>query len=154
MTDHKGNAHVQHEYERMITADIEDVWRALTDPDEEQQSYYDNVVESSWMPGEPVRYLDEDGTSMIEGVVVDVDAPHRLVHTFAYTAAASPDAAGDAPSRVIWTMEPDDEGTRVMLVHDGFESRNATWRAVEDGWDGILDGLVQLFDPESGGPTA
>ena len=34
----------------------------------------------------------------------------------------------------------------VTLVHDGFDSRNATWRAVEDGWEQILDGLVQLFE--------
>ncbi len=137
---------LRHAYERLVTADIEDVWRALTDPDDVQQSYYENVVESSWMPGEPVRYLDGDGTPMIEGTVVDVDAPHRLVHTFAYTAHAEETASGDAPSTVTWSLEPGDDGTHVTLVHDGFGSRNATWRTVEEGWDLILDGLVDLFD--------
>lgn len=137
---------IRHVYDRMVAAEIEDVWRALTDPDEVQQFYYDNVVESTWMPGEPVRYLNADGQVMIEGTVVDVDAPHRLVHTFSFTKHAQADAAGDAPSRVTWTMEPGDEGTRVSLVHDGFDSQNATWRAVEDGWDQILDGLAELFD--------
>ena len=137
--------HVQHVYDRMVAADIEDVWRALTDPDEVQQCHYENVVESSWMPGEPVRYLDQDGRVMSNGVVVDVDAPHRLVHTFSLTPDSSVDAAGDVPSRVTWTMEPGDEGTRVMLVHD-FDSKNETWRLVEDNWDQVLDGLVGLFD--------
>jgi uncharacterized protein YndB with AHSA1/START domain len=46
-------------------------------------------------------------------------------------------------------MEPDDDGTRVTLVHDEFGSRNATWRSAEDGWEQLLDGLAQLFeDPE------
>lgn len=137
---------LQHSYERLLPAEIEDVWRALTDPDDVQQYYYENVVESTWMPGEPVRYLDADGAVMITGTVVEVDEPHRLVHTFAFTSHAQADAAGDAESRVTWTMEPSDEGTRVSLVHDRFDSENATWRAVEDGWDQILDGLVELFD--------
>jgi uncharacterized protein YndB with AHSA1/START domain len=139
---------LQHAYERFVPADIEDVWRALTDPDDVQQYYYEQVVESSWMPGEPVRYLDPEGVPMIEGSVLDVDAPHRLVHTFAFTSAAQADAADDAPSRVTWSMEPGDDGTHVSLVHDGFAGETATWRAVEEGWEQILDGLVDLFDQD------
>lgn len=141
-------AQLQHSYERVVAADIEDVWRALTEPDEVQQNSYEHVVESSWMPGEAVRYLDGDGTVVIEGTVVDVDAPHRLVHTFAFTADGSADAAGDPPSLVTWTMEPGDDGTRVSLVHDGFEGPTATWRQAEDSWDQVLDGLVELFDED------
>ncbi len=137
---------LHHTYERLVAADIEDVWRALTDPDEVQQYYYENAVESSWMPGEPVRYRNGDGAVTIEGAVVDVDAPHRLVHTFAFTAVGMAGAANDESSRVTWTMEPDDEGTRVTLVHDGFTGETVTYRAVEDGWEQILDGLAELFD--------
>jgi uncharacterized protein YndB with AHSA1/START domain len=140
---------LQHVHERQVAADIEDVWRALTDPDDVQRCHYDNVVESSWMPGEPVRYVDGDGAVTIEGTVVDVDEPHRLVHTFAFTAASTvAGAADDPPSRVTWTMEPGDDGTQVVLVHDGFESATATFRAVEDSWEQVLDGLVGLFDAE------
>lgn len=140
---------VIHTYDRVVQADIEDVWRALTDPDEAQQSHYDHVVESRWMPGEPVRYLDDEQRPLVEGTVLDVDPPHRLVHTFAYTAAGCAEAAGDPPSQVTWTMEPDDDGTRVTLVHDGFESRTATWRSADDSWEQMLDGLVQLFDADA-----
>lgn len=141
--------HHRHEYERLVTAEIEDVWRALTDPDDEQQHAYGHVVESSWMPGEPVRYLDTDGTEMIVGSVVDVDPPHRLVHTFAYTAAADPATVGDDETRVTWALESSDEGTTISIVHDGFTSQNATWRAVDDSWDQILDVVVDMFDAPS-----
>ena len=132
-------------YVRLVAADIEDVWRALTDPDEVQQ-YADNVVESTWMPGEPLRYRDGDDVVVIEGTVIDVDAPHRLVHTFAYTAHADAAARGEAPTTVTWSLEPGDEGTHVSIVHDGFVERSATWRNVEDSWEQLLDGLVDLFD--------
>jgi uncharacterized protein YndB with AHSA1/START domain len=139
---------LRHTWEREVAGEIEDVWRALTDPDEVQQYHEDAAVESSWMPGEPVRFLDEDGEVVVEGVVVDVDAPHRLVHTFAYSGAApvDPAAAEDPPSRVTWTLEPGDEGTHVSLLHDGFEAATPTYRAVEDRWEQVLDGLVDLFE--------
>lgn len=136
---------LQHTFERLVHGEIEDVWRAVTDPDEDAPSYDETVVESSWMPGEPVRFVDPDGAVAVEGTVVDVDAPHRLVHTFAITAASSSDAGGDSPSRVTWQLEPSDDGTLVTLVHDEFTGQTATWRAVEDGWDQVLDGLVERF---------
>lgn len=138
--------HLRHEFERLVTADIEDVWRAMTDPDDEQQHAYELAVDSTWMPGEPVRYLDADGTEMIVGSVIDVDPPHRLVHTFAYTAAADPATVGDRESRVTWALEPSDEGTTISIVHDGFDSQNASWRGAEDSWDQILDVVVDMFD--------
>lgn len=139
---------LRHDLDRLVTADIEDVWRVLTDPDEFQHYYDATGVESSWMPGEPVRFLDEDGEVVIEGTVVDVDAPHRLVHTFAFTERGDAAASGDAPTTVTWSLEPGDDGTHVALVHDGFTARTATWRSVEDGWEQVLDGLVDLFDDE------
>ncbi|MCW2928354.1 MAG: arsR [Thermoleophilia bacterium] len=144
MADTATNA--RHAYDRTIQADVEDVWRAITDPDEALQFHFDSIVDSSWMPGEPVRYLDEDGEVVVDGVIVDIDAPHRLVHTFAFADGSPAKASGDAPSQVTWTLEPEDEGTRLTLVHDGFSSQNATWRTVEDGWEDILDSLVVRFD--------
>ena len=137
--------HLQHSQERLVAADIEDVWRAITDPDDEQQGWYETAVDSTWMPGESVRWLDDDEAVVIEGQVIDVDAPHRLVHTFAYTKHGLAGAGDDAPTRVTWALEPGDEGTLVSLVHDGFDSESATFRAVEDGWDQLLDALVELF---------
>lgn len=132
--------HLHHTFDRLVHGEIEDVWRAVTDPDDGQHAYDETTVESSWMPGEAVRFLDDDGNVVVAGTVVDVDAPHRLVHTFALAAAAD-----DAPSRVTWQLEPGDDGTFVTLVHDEFAGETATWRAVEDGWDQVLDGLVERF---------
>jgi uncharacterized protein YndB with AHSA1/START domain len=143
-------SHAGLSYERMIGSDIDVVWRALTAPDDRQQGYHEQLPESTWMPGEPLRFVDSDGTATIEGTIVDVDAPHRLVHTFSYTAAGNASAAAsDAPSQVTWNFESDDDGTRVTLQHDGLDAQSATWRSAEDGWEQLLDGLTELFEPVS-----
>ena len=43
-------------------------------------------------------------------------------------------------------IEAQTEPVHVALVHDGFTERSATWRSVEDSWEQLLDGLVDLFD--------
>jgi uncharacterized protein YndB with AHSA1/START domain len=138
------------EYERVVEAPVEDVWRALTDTDEVERYFFDAGVECSWMPGSPVTWLGADGEPVIRGEVLDIDEPNRLVHTFAFTAAsdAGAAAAADAPTTVTWLLETEDEGTRLSLVHDGFAGETTTWRSVEDGWEQVLDGLVLLFQDE------
>ena len=150
MSDHRATAAaLRIEHERTVPAGIEDVWRALTDSDEVEQYYYEHTVECSWMPGAPLSYNGEGGVPMIVGEVLEVDEPGRLVHSFSFTKAADPAAAGDAPTRVTWQLEgDDDEGTRILLLHDGFTKETATWRSVEDGWETVLDGLVLLFQDE------
>ncbi|MCW2955996.1 MAG: transcriptional regulator, ArsR family [Thermoleophilia bacterium] len=135
---------IAHRMERTVEAGIEDVWRALTDSDETRCHFFDSGLESSLMPGATLRYVDDDGTVMVDGSVTEVDEPHRLVHSFALTAAADAAGAEDAPTRVTWALEPGDDGTHVLLVHDGFVGRTATWRYVEDAWEQILDGLADL----------
>ncbi|MCW2962269.1 MAG: transcriptional regulator, ArsR family [Thermoleophilia bacterium] len=135
---------ISHRHERTIQAPIEDVWRTLTDSDDVRCHFYDSGMDSSLMPGAALRYVTEDGVVTVEGVVEEVDEPHRLVHSFAVTAEGDAAAASDAPSRVTWALEPSDEGTHVLLVHDGFAGRTATWRYVEDAWEQILDGLSEL----------
>lgn len=136
------------EYERLLPAVVEDVWRAITDTDEVERYYFDNSVECSWMPGAALTYRSPEGETMITGEVLEIDEPNRLVHTFAFTAAAEPGAEDDAPSTVTWQLEAEDEGTRLTLVHDGFEGETDTWRSVEDGWEHVLDGLALLFDED------
>jgi len=136
------------EFERTVPAAIEDVWRALTDTDDVEQYYFDSSVECSWMPGSPLTYSNADGEAVIVGEVLDVDEPNLLVHTFAFTKVGDKAAAADKPTKVTWTLDTEDDGTRISLRHQGFAGETPTWRSVEDGWEQVLDGLVLLFQDE------
>lgn len=101
-------------------------------------------VQSSWRPGDPVRQVLPDGRVWNEGRVLEAVAPQRLVHTFS---SKHREAVADAPSRVSWSI---DEATpdviRLILVHDEFASRTATYDMVEWGWASVLAELKSLLE--------
>lgn len=75
----------------------------------------------------------------VEGEVVAVEPPHRLVHTW------SPAWDPGPPTRIEYVLEPTQTGTRVTLRHDGFTGRSASCDGHANGWErvlGWLDGFV------------
>ncbi|MDQ3937755.1 MAG: SRPBCC domain-containing protein, partial [Chloroflexota bacterium] len=78
----------------------------------------------------------------LEGEIVEIEPPHRLVHTF--HVIHHPDAARDRPSRVTWEITPMGDACRLRLTHD--EMDEATQRYVEGGWELILSGLKTLLE--------
>jgi uncharacterized protein YndB with AHSA1/START domain/DNA-binding transcriptional ArsR family regulator len=130
----------RHVYEVYIRATPEDVWRALTDSQLTKQYYYDNTVESDWKPGSPMVYRNPDGTEAIHCVVVEAEAPRRLVHTFFFP------GTNESPSRCTWTIEARGAATLLTLVHDEFDGETSTFKSVEHGWVPILSGLKTLLE--------
>jgi uncharacterized protein YndB with AHSA1/START domain len=76
--------------------------------------------------------------------VLEADPPHRLVTT--WTFQFSPEMAADPPSRVTWEIEPVGEVCKLTLLHDDFAGETATYRAVGNGWMGILSSLKSLLE--------
>ena len=72
------------------------------------------------------------------GEYLEIDRPHRLVFTFATSFAP------DAPTRVAVTVEPDGDGSRVTLEHDGVWPDHA--ERTRTGWAKILDQLAQVLN--------
>jgi len=137
-------------HEIVIRAAIDKVWQALTDPDFTQRYYYGSRVEMpNLSAGSPYRYTSAEGSSLIEGEVLDADPPHRLVLSF--NARWDPSLADDPPSRMTWELTPiTPDVTNLRAVHDGFESETGTFHQVSGGWPTIASGLKTLL--ETGAP--
>lgn len=136
-------------YETFIKADAPAIWRALTDPAMTAQFYYGSRVEAGADVGAPFRYGSDDPSAlMIDGVILEIDPPHRLVTTFA--AMWEEDMRGDRPSRVTWEITPMGGFCKLTLTHDDFDGETATFRGVAQGWSLILSGLKTLL--ETGAP--
>ncbi len=134
----------RHVYEIYIRTSPEKLWQAITDPELTRRYYYSSSVESDFTPGSSIAYRMTDGSAVIQGTIVEADAPRRLVQTFAFP--LDPATADDRPSRVTWEIEPMGEACLLRLVHDDFDGETATFKGVEHGWVPVLSGLKTLLE--------
>lgn len=122
-------------------ASAHEAWTALTDPE--------RVVE--WLTdasrlgavGAPYR-LDFGDDSVVEGSIQAVDPGRRFSYTWSWT-----DAAPTEQTLVTWSVEPlPDGGSRITLVHDGWEEAgaDATTRGDHEGyWVGYIEDLEEIL---------
>ena len=132
-------------YEVTIAASPQDVWDALTKPEQTKQYFYGSIFETTWDPGSAILGRAEDGSrNFVEGEVLEVDPPRRLSMT--WNSLWDESTKGEPASRVTWELEPSGEGTKVTLVHDRLEASPKTAAGVSEGWQTVLDGLKAFLE--------
>ena len=108
-------------YSIYINAPAEKVFAAITQSEYTQQWGYGGPVEYDLTPGGAYRNLTTPemkdmgmGEVAVEGTVIEVDPPHKLVQTWA--PAWHPEAA---PTTLTWELTEYPSGlTKVVLIHD------------------------------------
>jgi uncharacterized protein YndB with AHSA1/START domain/DNA-binding transcriptional ArsR family regulator len=131
-----------------IRATPEAIWRAITETDFTLRYFYGSRVESDWQPGSSYRMTIE-GELQIEGQILEVDPPRRLVQT--WHGVWDEGMAADAPTRVTWEIEDATPGVcKVTVVHDGLVAGSATLEQVSGGWPFILSGMKTLLETGKG----
>lgn len=85
--------------------------------------------------------VGDDGKPFhVEGEVLEVDPPRRLVQTWK-------PSWDDAPgTKVIYTLEPIETGTRVTVKHSGFTSASSC-EGHGAGWEHVLEWLGGFVQP-------
>jgi uncharacterized protein YndB with AHSA1/START domain len=134
----------RHVYEIYIRTTPEKLWQAITDPSFVRRYFYEQTVESNWKKGAAYTHRAPDGTLRIEGKIVEIDPPRKLVQTFA--CPAKEETRSDRPSRVTWLIEKMGDVCKLTLVHDDFDGETATFKSVGSGWNPILSGLKTLLE--------
>jgi uncharacterized protein YndB with AHSA1/START domain len=145
-----------HEVE--IKASPEAIWDALTTSERTEQYGYRGRVDYELRPGGAYRaYATEDMLAhgapevVIEGEVVEADAPRRLVQT--WHALFTPEIADEPATRITWELEPGVGGvTELTLTHE-LEGAPTTAAIVGGaipemggGWTFVLDDLKSLLE--------
>ncbi len=131
-----------------IRATPEAIWRAITESDFTARYYYGSAIETDWRPGSPYR-MTIDGELQIEGRIVEVDPPRRLVETF--HAVWDEGVAADAPTTVTWEIDDAMPGVcKVTVIHDGLVGGSSTLEQVSGGWPYILSGLKSVLETGRG----
>jgi len=134
----------RHVFQVYIRTTPERLWQAITDPAFTERYFFQTRVETTWERGGQLKYWMHDGGLAVEGEVLEVEPPRRLVTTWAFR--HEPDLAVDPPSRVTWEIEPLGETCRLTLIHNDFPSETATSRSVVQGWPVVLSSLKSLLE--------
>lgn len=135
---------VRHVHVVHIRTTPEKLWEALSRPEHTRLYYYGMDIATELRAGTPIEYLraEPDGSvkKVIAGTVLEVDAPCRLVHSFAFQDKQ------DAPTRVSYAIEQVGELVRLTVTHEGFEGETETYQLVRGGWTPIIDGLKTYLE--------
>ncbi|HEV3002411.1 MAG TPA: SRPBCC family protein [Solirubrobacteraceae bacterium] len=142
-----GQAHV---YELYIRTTPERLWQAITDGELTRQYYFGSPVASEWTRGARFEMTNPGDPSevWVEGEVLEVDPPRRLVQSF--VAHWDDEMDQQQPSQVTWDVEERGGACRLRVTHEGLSEAAA--RQVSGGWPQILSGLKTLL--ETGEPLA
>jgi uncharacterized protein YndB with AHSA1/START domain len=125
-------------FEIYIRTTPERLWTAITDPEIRRKYNFGVGVKSDWTPGARIEMSSPKAPGPIgEGEVLEIDPPHRLVHTL--TALWSDEVRDEGVSRVTWEIQPVADSCRLIVTHD--QLREGANDQLYGGWPMILSGL-------------
>jgi uncharacterized protein YndB with AHSA1/START domain len=125
------------------------VWRALTEPELMAKWLMPNdfrleVGHRYTYQGFPIPAAGFGGTGHAEVLDFEVGRMLRIAWR------AAPEDESSLDSTVTFTLEPEGAGTRVFLVHDGFDPDDSlqasSRRFMGSGWPGVARRIGQVID--------
>jgi uncharacterized protein YndB with AHSA1/START domain len=128
-------------YAVYIKATPEQIWEAITTPEFTERYFHGVRMEirdgRRWSSLRDLVWDEE---------VLELDPPRRLVH--AWTSGYDDELAAEEPSRVTWTIEPQETGSTLLtVVHDRLEGAPKTAANVYGvGWMFVLSNLKTLLE--------
>jgi uncharacterized protein YndB with AHSA1/START domain len=134
-------------YQVFIAASPQAIWDAITKPEFTVRYFHGSAVDTELEVGGRFHFLNPDRTGLWgDGVVLESDPPRRLAIT--WHALWDDEISAEQPSRVIWEIEPRDEGPCLVTVtHDRLEGAPKTAEMVSGaGWMFVLSGLKTLLE--------
>lgn len=133
---------LRHGYEVDFQAMPDELWRAITDPQRTRQYWYGASSRSTWTAGARWTSESDSGELFLEGEILEIEAPRRLVQTF--HVVHEPEAAAEPASTLSWEITPTRDGCHLLVVHEGVGP--ATLDYITGGWELILSGLKTFLE--------
>ncbi len=131
-------------YVTYIRASPERVWSALTDRDFIARYWFGMTCESEWRPGSAWKLLFEDGRIADEGEILEADPAKKLV--IRWFNRFRPELAAEGPARCTFLLEPQDQATKLTILHEMNKPQSLVIEAVSQGWPKILSNLKSLLE--------
>ena len=128
-----------------ISAPINIVWDALTNPNITVKYWGNTRIESDWNKGSVIYYL-RNGEIVDEHELLEI-VPHRLIeHTFKPMFG---EFKVEPPSLVSIILKEEGLATRITLLHRNFPPSSWVYAACSGGWPKILNSLKVLLESDN-----
>jgi uncharacterized protein YndB with AHSA1/START domain len=136
-------------YETYIKATPARLWDALVNPELTVLYDFGSAVESTWEVGSRIVYRMDGGTGgvAVQGDLVEVTPPQKLVHTWEET--WNEESVQDQPSLVTYEIAHMGEVCKLTVTHDGFPAATKTYEMVRGAWPIILSSLKTLLETDA-----
>ena len=122
--------------------DIQRVWRELTKTDEAQGAVFNAWLHTTALaPGRRMQMRTGSGKHvLVVGEVLEVDPPHRFVHSHRFT------QYDDPVCQVAYELKPVAGGVEVTLRVSGMPAGTRTAKSMQQGGDAILKALKAIAE--------
>jgi len=129
-----------------IDAPAEEVWDAITIPEQIKQWFFGVDTESDWEVGSPLVHRGEWQGKAYEdkGEIVRIEPPKVLVHTHWSDLSGKPDRPENY-QEVTWSLSQRNGSTELTITERNIPSEEA--KAVsEQSWQTVLNSLKTLLE--------
>jgi uncharacterized protein YndB with AHSA1/START domain len=132
--------------ETEIDASPDQVWSALTDPEQIKQYMFGSQVETDWQPGSPIVWKGEYEGKQYEdkGEIVEIEPERRLKVTH-FSPLGGQEDVPENYHTLLYELEARDGKTRVSLSQDNNPSEEAAEHS-RANWEQMLTGLKQVVE--------
>lgn len=134
----------QQVYVSYIQTSIDDLWAALTDPDETVKYFFGTKLVSGMKKGDAIAFDTADGDAAISGEILENTPKSKFAYTF--KGNKTDDGTVEPYSRVTYELEETENAVKFTLIHDQFENENQTFNSVSGGWPIVLSGLKTYLE--------
>jgi uncharacterized protein YndB with AHSA1/START domain len=134
----------RHEVVININASPDQIWAALTDPQQTRLFWHRALNHSTWQPGAPWTSESDEGELYLDGEILEAAPPQRMVHTMRFL--QDPVAMAEPPSVVEINIDAVHGGTRLRLVNTNLGPAGLENVTGAGGWEQILGALKVLVE--------
>jgi uncharacterized protein YndB with AHSA1/START domain len=130
----------------VVRAPREKVWRALTEPSEVKQYFFDTNLDTTWQIGTPVFFRGEwEGKAYEDrGTVLGFDAPHALSYDY-WSSFSGKEDKPELRHVIRFTLDDEGGATRVKVDQSNIDTKERADHSAEN-WRNVLDKLKRFVE--------
>ena len=130
----------------LLAAPVDRVWKALTDPDDIRIYFFGTNTVTDWKKGSPIYFRGVwDGKEYEDkGTILTIEKPVLIRYNYWSSMSTKPDVPENY-SIITYQLEKNQQGTRLTVSQDNFDSREA-YDHSSASWESVLHDLKKLVE--------